>query len=166
MFDPQWEKASASKLDVNGPGLGQAPGPRPSMARVLVQELSWQGPYNPCLQSKACGQPQGQPRQAAGGGVPVSCPTASPGPGGGPVAGEHTGDVPGYHAGEHSLGNFGVHLPSQLKLNDSCLGSVRDLGTFLGRLQLEVLDPEGNNVEDLGQVRYLQLCLRLAMLTL
>ncbi|KAM7087090.1 leucine-rich repeat-containing protein 56 isoform 5-T8 [Molossus nigricans] len=111
---------------------------------------------------------------------------------------------------EHSLGSFGVHLPnlSQLKLNDSRLGSVRDLGTSLGRLQvlwlarcgltdldgigsflalkelyvsynhiadlsplclldqLEVLDLEGNNVEDLGQVRYLQLCPRLAMLTL
>ncbi|ELK32072.1 Leucine-rich repeat-containing protein 56, partial [Myotis davidii] len=135
---------------------------------------------------------------------------------------------------EHSLGNFGVHLPnlSQLKLNDSRLGSVRDLGTSLGRLQvlwlarcglpdldgigsflalkvglrcpglgraprqagaevpmppqelyvsynnisdlsplclleqLEVLDLEGNDVEDLGQVRYLQLCPRLAVLTL
>lgn len=29
-----------------------------------------------------------------------------------------------------------------------------------------MLDLEGNNVEDLGQVRYLQLCPRLAMLTL
>jgi len=111
---------------------------------------------------------------------------------------------------ENSLGNFGVHLPnlSQLKLNGSCLGSVRDLGTSLGHLQvlwlarcgltdldgigsfpalkelyvsfnnvsdlsplcllqqLEVLDLEGNSVEDLGQVRFLQLCPRLATLTL
>ncbi|XP_072615317.1 leucine-rich repeat-containing protein 56 isoform X4 [Vulpes vulpes] len=111
---------------------------------------------------------------------------------------------------ENSLGNFGKHLPklSQLKLNGSCLGSVRDLGTSLGRLQvlwlarcgltdldgvgsflalkelyvsynnisdlsplclleeLEVLDLEGNSVDDLGQVRYLQLCPRLATLTL
>uniref|UniRef100_A0A667H6J4 Leucine rich repeat containing 56 n=1 Tax=Lynx canadensis TaxID=61383 RepID=A0A667H6J4_LYNCA len=39
---------------------------------------------------------------------------------------------------ESSLGNFGVHLPnlSQLKLNGSCLGSVRDLGTSLGRLRV------------------------------
>uniref|UniRef100_A0ABI7W5C1 Leucine rich repeat containing 56 n=1 Tax=Felis catus TaxID=9685 RepID=A0ABI7W5C1_FELCA len=111
---------------------------------------------------------------------------------------------------ESSLGNFGVHLPnlSQLKLNGSRLGSVRDLGTSLGRLrvlwlarcgltdldgigcfpalkelyvsynnisdlsplclleQLEVLDLEGNSVEVLEQVRYLQLCPRLATLTL
>uniref|UniRef100_A0A8C0RDW2 Leucine rich repeat containing 56 n=1 Tax=Canis lupus familiaris TaxID=9615 RepID=A0A8C0RDW2_CANLF len=128
----------------------------------------------------------------------------------------------------------GKHLPklSQLKLNGSCLGSVRDLGTSLGCLQvlwlarcgltdldgvgsflalkvglgcpglgrrcqalpwlspllsqelyvsynnisdlsplclleeLEVLDLEGNSVDDLGQVRYLQLCPRLATLTL
>ncbi|KAB0390995.1 hypothetical protein E2I00_019896, partial [Balaenoptera physalus] len=39
---------------------------------------------------------------------------------------------------ENSLGNFGLHLPnlSQLKLNGSCLGSLRDLGTSLGRLQV------------------------------
>nr|XP_048314345.1 leucine-rich repeat-containing protein 56 isoform X3 [Myodes glareolus] len=111
---------------------------------------------------------------------------------------------------KNSLGNFGVHLPNliQLKLNHSCLGSLRDLGTSLGHLQvlwlarcgltdldgigsflalkelyvsynnisdlsplclleqLEVLDLEGNNVEDLGQMRYLQLCPRLATLTL
>ncbi|XP_069910668.1 leucine-rich repeat-containing protein 56 isoform X2 [Oryctolagus cuniculus] len=111
---------------------------------------------------------------------------------------------------ESSLGNFGVHLPSlnQLKLNGSRLGSLRDLGSSLGRLQvlwlarcgladldgvgsmpalkelfvsynnisdlsplcllehLEVLDLEGNSVEDLGQVGYLRLCPRLATLTL
>lgn len=111
---------------------------------------------------------------------------------------------------KNSLGNFGMHLPNliQLKLNHSCLGSLRDLGTSLGQLQvlwlarcgltdldgigsflalkelyvsynnisdlsplclleqLEVLDLEGNNVEDLGQMRYLQLCPRLATLTL
>ncbi|KFO26388.1 Leucine-rich repeat-containing protein 56 [Fukomys damarensis] len=104
----------------------------------------------------------------------------------------------------------GVHLPnlSQLKLTGSRLGSLRDLGTSLGRLQvlwlarcglddldgissfpalkelyvsynnisdlsplclldqLEVLDLEGNSLEDLEQVRYLQLCPRLATLTL
>ncbi|EDL18012.1 leucine-rich repeat-containing protein 56 isoform X3 [Mus musculus] len=111
---------------------------------------------------------------------------------------------------KNSLGNFGLYLPNliQLKLNHSYLGSLRDLGTSLGHLQvlwlarcgltdldgigsflelkelyvsynnisdlsplclleqLEVLDLEGNNVEDLGQMRYLQLCPRLAMLTL
>lgn len=43
------------RLDVNGPDLEQAPGPRPNMARVLVRELGWQGSYNPCPQSKAPG---------------------------------------------------------------------------------------------------------------
>uniref|UniRef100_A0A8C7AHQ4 Leucine-rich repeat-containing protein 56 n=1 Tax=Neovison vison TaxID=452646 RepID=A0A8C7AHQ4_NEOVI len=39
---------------------------------------------------------------------------------------------------ENSLGDFGVHLPNlgQLKLNGSCLGSVRDLGTSLAHLQV------------------------------
>ncbi|EHB16342.1 Leucine-rich repeat-containing protein 56 [Heterocephalus glaber] len=111
---------------------------------------------------------------------------------------------------EHSLGSFGMHLPnlSQLKLTGSRLGSLRDLGTSLGHLQvlwlarcgladldgissfpalqelyvsynnisdlsplclldqLKVLDLEGNSVEDLEQVRYLQLCPRLTTLTL
>lgn len=44
--------------------------------------------------------------------------------------------------------------------------NVSDLSPLCLLEQLEVLDLEGNNVEDLGQVRYLQLCPRLAMLTL
>ncbi|CAK6449843.1 unnamed protein product [Pipistrellus nathusii] len=209
MFDPQWEKTSASRLDVNGPGLEQAPGPRPSMARVLVRELSWQGPYNPLPQSKAPAAEQGQ---GHGQQLLEECLSAAR-----LQALAQVDDLRlvstlemCVDTREHSLGNFGVHLPnlSQLKLNDSRLGSVRDLGTSLGRLQvlwlarcgltdldgigsflalkelyvsynnvsdlsplclleqLEVLDLEGNNVEDLGQVRYLQLCPRLAMLTL
>ncbi|XP_020835080.1 leucine-rich repeat-containing protein 56 isoform X1 [Phascolarctos cinereus] len=39
---------------------------------------------------------------------------------------------------EYSLGNFGAHLPnlSQLKLNNSLLASIRDLGTSLSHLQI------------------------------
>ncbi|XP_027715969.1 leucine-rich repeat-containing protein 56 isoform X2 [Vombatus ursinus] len=39
---------------------------------------------------------------------------------------------------ENSLGNFGAHLPnlSQLKLNNSLLASIRDLGTSLSHLQI------------------------------
>uniref|UniRef100_A0A8C2S4B4 Leucine rich repeat containing 56 n=1 Tax=Capra hircus TaxID=9925 RepID=A0A8C2S4B4_CAPHI len=118
--------------------------------------------------------------------------------------------APGASAGARGPTPSGLHLPnlSQLKLNGSCLGSLRDLGTSLGRLQvlwlarcgladldgissfpalkelyvsynniwdlsplclleqLEVLDLEGNCVEDPGQLRYLQLCPRLATLTL
>nr|XP_030706806.1 leucine-rich repeat-containing protein 56 isoform X3 [Globicephala melas] len=182
----------------------RAHGPRPSIASVRVRALSWQGRHKPRPQSKA--------------------------------PGSHSGRLPEEHLSparlqalaqvddlrlvsvlelcvnthENSLGNFGLHLPnlSQLKLNGSCLGSLRDLGTSLGRLQvlwlarcgladldgigsfpalkelylsyndvsdlsplclleqLEVLDLEGNCVQDPGQLRYLQLCPRLATLTL
>ncbi|XP_053139498.1 leucine-rich repeat-containing protein 56 isoform X2 [Hemicordylus capensis] len=110
---------------------------------------------------------------------------------------------------ENSLGNFGAYLPNlkQLKLNNSVLTSVRDLGTALSNLQvlwmarcglpdldgissccflkelyiaynnivelsqvsllehLEILDLEGNNIEDLTQIQYLGLCPKLAILT-
>ncbi|XP_077177470.1 leucine-rich repeat-containing protein 56 isoform X2 [Paroedura picta] len=111
---------------------------------------------------------------------------------------------------ENSLGNFGVYLPNlkQLKLNNSVLTSVRDLGTALSHLQvlwmarcglsdldgissccslkelyvaynniadlspvslleeLEILDLEGNSIEDIGQVHYLGLCTKLTTLTM
>ncbi|XP_045342425.1 leucine-rich repeat-containing protein 56 isoform X9 [Leopardus geoffroyi] len=182
----------------------KAHGPWPSTADILVRELSWQGPHNPCPKSK------------------------DPGSHGERLVEEYLSPARlralarvddlrlvgmlemCVSTRESSLGNFGVHLPnlSQLKLNGSCLGSVRDLGTSLGRLrvlwlarcgltdldgigcfpvlkelyvsynnisdlsplclleQLEVLDLEGNSVEVLEQVRYLQLCPRLATLTL
>ncbi|XP_075401253.1 leucine-rich repeat-containing protein 56 isoform X2 [Tenrec ecaudatus] len=44
--------------------------------------------------------------------------------------------------------------------------NVSDLSPLCLLQQLEVLDLEGNSVEDLGQVRYLQLCPQLATLTL
>uniref|UniRef100_A0A8C8Y072 Leucine rich repeat containing 56 n=2 Tax=Panthera leo TaxID=9689 RepID=A0A8C8Y072_PANLE len=182
----------------------KAHGPWPSTADILVREPSWQGPHNPCPKSKDPGSHGEQlveeylsPARLRAlaqvddlrlVGTLEMCVSTR----------------------ESSLGNFGVHLPnlSQLKLNGSCLGSVRDLGTSLGRLrvlwlarcgltdldgigcfpalkelyvsynnisdlsplclleQLEVLDLEGNGVEVLEQVRYLQLCPRLATLTL
>ncbi|XP_043438076.1 leucine-rich repeat-containing protein 56 isoform X2 [Prionailurus bengalensis] len=178
--------------------------PWPSTADILVRELSWQGPHNPCPKSKDPGSHGEQlveeylsPARLRAlaqvddlrlVGMLEMCVSTR----------------------ESSLGNFGVHLPnlSELKLNGSCLGSVRDLGTSLGRLrvlwlarcgltdldgigcfpalkelyvsynnisdlsplclleQLEVLDLEGNSVEVLEQVCYLQLCPRLATLTL
>ncbi|KAM8812750.1 LOW QUALITY PROTEIN: leucine-rich repeat-containing protein 56 [Rhynchonycteris naso] len=182
--------------------------PRPNTASVQVRELSWQGLHNPCPQSK-------DPDSHGGGRSKLLVeqylsPTRL-------QALAQADDLRMVSMLEmcvdthdHSLGNFGVHLPnlSQLKLNDSRLGSVRDLGTALGHLQvlwlarcglsdldgigsllalkelyvsynnvsdlsplcllgeLEVLDLEGNSVEDLGQVRYLQLCPKLATLTL
>ncbi|XP_006877071.1 PREDICTED: leucine-rich repeat-containing protein 56 [Chrysochloris asiatica] len=44
--------------------------------------------------------------------------------------------------------------------------NISDLSPLCLLEQLEVLDLEGNSVEDLGQVRYLQLCPRLSTLTL
>nr|XP_032815669.1 leucine-rich repeat-containing protein 56 isoform X2 [Petromyzon marinus] len=111
---------------------------------------------------------------------------------------------------ESSLGNFGAHLPGllHLKLNNSTISCIRDLGGSLRHLQvlwmcrcslvdlhglsslpslrelyiayngahelgplslleeLEVLDLEGNGVEDMAQVHALALCPHLACLTL
>ncbi|XP_061078486.1 leucine-rich repeat-containing protein 56 [Conger conger] len=111
---------------------------------------------------------------------------------------------------ENTLGNFGSYLPSlaHLKVNNSLITSVRDLGTTLSHLQalwmsrcgladldgipsftslkelyvayndvwdlsqvslleqLQVLDLEGNSVDDLIQVQYLGLCSQLSDLTL
>ncbi|XP_040320250.1 leucine-rich repeat-containing protein 56 isoform X5 [Herpailurus yagouaroundi] len=106
--------------------------PWPSTADILVRELSWQGPHNPCPKSKDPGSHGEQlveeylsPARLRAlaqvddlrlVGMLEMCVSTR----------------------ESSLGNFGVHLPnlSQLKLNGSCLGSVRDLGTSLGRLRV------------------------------
>ncbi|XP_041652545.1 leucine-rich repeat-containing protein 56 [Cheilinus undulatus] len=108
------------------------------------------------------------------------------------------------------LGNFGAYLPKlvQLKMNNSVIMSVRDLGTTLSHLQvlwmfrcslqdfdgistfsalkelyaaynnvsdlspvgmlenLQLLDLEGNSVDDLVQIQYLGLCGKLERLTL
>ncbi|XP_013358376.1 PREDICTED: leucine-rich repeat-containing protein 56 [Chinchilla lanigera] len=190
------------------PARDGRPGPRPHSASVQVRELSWQGRHNPCPQSKGLDRPQDSHRERR-----VEEPLS-------PAHLQALAQVDDLRSvqvlemcvdtREHSLGNFGVHLPnlSQLKLTGSRLGSLRDLGTSLGHLQvlwlarcgladldgigsfpvlkelyvsyndisdlsplclldqLEVLDLEGNSLEDLGQVRYLQLCPRLATLTL
>ncbi|KAG8515716.1 Leucine-rich repeat-containing protein 56, partial [Galemys pyrenaicus] len=196
------------RVEAHGPSPGQSCGSRPGTASVQVRELSWQGLHNPRPQSKAPGGP------GHGHGEQLVEEYLSPAR---LQALAQVGDLRRVtvlelcvDTREHSLGSFGVHLPKlrQLKLNGSCLGSVRDLGTSLGHLQvlwlarcgladldgigsfpalrelyasyndvsdlsplclldqLEVLDLEGNGVDDLGQVRYLQLCPRLAMLTL
>ncbi|XP_057362750.1 leucine-rich repeat-containing protein 56 isoform X6 [Manis pentadactyla] len=182
-------------------------GPRPSTASVQVRELSWQGLHNPCPQSKDRGSHGGSHCEPL---VEYLSPARL-------QALAQVDDLRlvsmlemCVNTRDNSLGTFGVHLPNlrHLKLNGSCLGSVRDLGTSLGHLQvlwlarcgltdldgigsfpalkelyvsyndisdlsplclleqLEVLDLEGNSVEGLGQLRYLQLCPRLATLTL
>ncbi|XP_068832224.1 leucine-rich repeat-containing protein 56 [Capricornis sumatraensis] len=183
-------------------------GPRPSTPSIQVRELSSQGLHNPQPWSKAPGhRGHGHSEQLAEEYLS-------------PARLQALAQVDDLrlvsvlemcvNTRENSLGSFGLHLPnlSQLKLNGSCLGSLRDLGTSLGRLQvlwlarcgladldgissfpalkelyvsynniwdlsplclleqLEVLDLEGNCVEDPGQLRYLQLCPRLATLTL
>ncbi|MXQ90441.1 hypothetical protein E5288_WYG016337 [Bos mutus] len=185
-----------------------AHGSRPSTASIQVRELSSQGLHNPQPQSKAPGRSgHGHSEQLA-----EECLS--------PARLQALAQVDDLrlvsmlemcvNTRESSLGSLGLHLPnlSQLKLNGSCLGSLRDLGTSLSHLQvlwlarcgladldgissfpalkelylsynniwdlsplclleqLEVLDLEGNCVEDLGQLRYLQLCPKLATLTL
>nr|XP_024652421.1 leucine-rich repeat-containing protein 56 isoform X3 [Macaca nemestrina] len=56
-------------------------------------------------------------------------------------------------------------LPALKELYAS-YNNISDLSPLCLLEQLEVLDLEGNSVEDLGQVRYLQLCPRLTTLTL
>ncbi|XP_072826749.1 leucine-rich repeat-containing protein 56 isoform X6 [Vicugna pacos] len=186
----------------------RGPGPQPSTTRVRVRELSWQGLHNPCPRSQDPGGHGGDHSKQ------LLEEYLSPARLHALAQADDLGLVSRLElrvdTRENSLGNFGVHLPnlSQLKLNGSCLGSLRDLGTSLGRLQvlwlarcgladldgvssfpalkelyisyndisdlsplclleqLEVLDLEGNCVEDLGQLCYLQLCPRLATLTL
>ncbi|XP_071120654.1 leucine-rich repeat-containing protein 56-like [Mytilus edulis] len=109
-----------------------------------------------------------------------------------------------------SLGNFGSLLPclTQLKLSNSCIPYIRDLGSSLRTIQilwmsrcglleldgissmisltevylsyneisdispismldnLQILDLEGNNVEDISQVQFLGMCTQLNRLTL
>ncbi|XP_055271109.1 leucine-rich repeat-containing protein 56 isoform X3 [Moschus berezovskii] len=184
-----------------------ARGPRPSTASIQVRELNSQGLHNPQPRSKApghcgCGHTEQLVEECLS---PARLALAQ-------VDNLRLVSVLEMcvNTRENSLGSFGLHLPnlSQLKLNGSCLGSLRDLGTSLGHLrvlwlarcgladldgisafpalkelylsyndiwdlsplclleQLEVLDLEGNCVEDPGQLRYLQLCPRLATLTL
>ncbi|XP_052051751.1 leucine-rich repeat-containing protein 56 isoform X1 [Apodemus sylvaticus] len=192
-MDPAWEGSQGS---------------RPGTASIRVRELSWQGLNNPHPQNKRLGSHGDIHRERR---VEEHLSPARL------QALAQVDDLQLVRVLEmcvdtrkNSLGNFGLHLPNliQLKLNHSCLGSLRDLGTSLSHLQvlwlarcgltdldgigsflalkelyvsynnisdlsplclleqLEVLDLEGNNVEDLGQMRYLQLCPRLATLTL
>uniref|UniRef100_G1RA68 Leucine rich repeat containing 56 n=1 Tax=Nomascus leucogenys TaxID=61853 RepID=G1RA68_NOMLE len=170
------------------PGWDRSRGPRPSTSSIRVRELSCMSPGTSIILQPKRGQALARVDDLRLVRALEMCVDTR----------------------EGSLGNFGVHLPNldQLKLNGSHLGSLRDLGTALGHLQvlwlarcgladldgiaslpalkelyasynnisdlsplclleqLEVLDLEGNSVEDLGQVRYLQLCPRLAVLTL
>ncbi|XP_073908061.1 leucine-rich repeat-containing protein 56 isoform X2 [Castor canadensis] len=175
------------------PAWGGSQRPQPGTASVRVRELSWQGQHNPSPNSKGLGCCGSIRRER--------------------LVEEHLSPARlqalakvedlrlvrvlemCVDTRENSLGNFAVHLPNlnQLKLNGSRLGSIRDLGTSLGRLQvlwlarcgltdldgissfpalkelyvsynnisdlsslclleqLEVLDLEGNCVDDLGQ---------------
>lgn len=67
--------AYPSRSDVNGPGLGQNPpaSAKPSHCPSAGAELARPAQSPPTEQGPR--QPQGQPWQAAGRGVPVTCPT-------------------------------------------------------------------------------------------
>ncbi|XP_074227397.1 leucine-rich repeat-containing protein 56 isoform X3 [Camelus bactrianus] len=103
----------------------RGPGPRPSTARIRVRELSWQGLHNPCPQSQ---DPGGHGRDH---GKQLLEEYLSPARLHALAQADDLGLVSRLelrvNTRENSLGNFGVHLPnlSQLKLNGSCLGSLR-----------------------------------------
>ncbi|XP_058293069.1 leucine-rich repeat-containing protein 56 isoform X3 [Hylobates moloch] len=118
------------------PGWDRSRGPRPSTSSIRVRELSWRGLHNPCPQSKS----PGSQRDSLGEQLleehlsPARLQALA-----------RVDDLRLVRAlemcvdtREGSLGNFGVHLPNldQLKLNGSHLGSLRDLGTALGHLQV------------------------------
>ncbi|XP_034500900.1 leucine-rich repeat-containing protein 56 isoform X4 [Ailuropoda melanoleuca] len=114
----------------------RAHGPRPNPATVRVRELSWPGLHNPRPQSKD----PGSHRDSHGERLVEEY--LSPARLRALAQVDDLGLVNMLemcvNTRESSLGNFGVHLPNlnQLKLNGSCVGSVRDLGTSLGHLQV------------------------------
>ncbi|XP_035013057.1 leucine-rich repeat-containing protein 56 [Hippoglossus stenolepis] len=176
---------------------------RPGSARVLVTELSGSGHINPTPTTKPCEDPEtevelhlsAEKLKSLCGTWDLSFVTSL----------EFCVDTQ-----ETTLGNFGALLPKlvQLKMNNSAIMSVRDLGTTLSHLQvlwmsrcclqdldgistfsclkelyvaynsvsdlsqlgmmenLQLLDLEGNDVDDLVQVQYLGLCGKLQKVTL
>ncbi|KAL4005978.1 hypothetical protein ACER0C_005691 [Sarotherodon galilaeus] len=178
-------------------------GVRPVTARVLVTEVSGSGSINPTPASKPCEDSETpvefylSPEK-----LKLLCGT------------QDLSNVTSLEicvdTQENTLGNFGVYLPGlvQLKMNNSRILSVRDLGTTISQLQvlwmsrcclqdldgittfcavtelylsynnvsdlsqvgmlenLQLLDLEGNDVDDLVQVQYLSLCSKLERLTL
>ncbi|XP_015444390.1 leucine-rich repeat-containing protein 56 isoform X6 [Pteropus alecto] len=153
----------------------RACGPRPSTASVQVRELSWQGLHNPCPQAKDLGS------HGDGHGERLVQEYLSP------ARLQALAQVDDLRlvsvldvcvdTREHSLGNFETWAPPWAACGCcgwlavawwtwTALAPFRPWSPLCLLEQLEVLDLEGNSVEDLGQVRYLQLCPRLATLTL
>ncbi|XP_041853087.1 leucine-rich repeat-containing protein 56 [Melanotaenia boesemani] len=186
--------------DCHGPVAQEV---RPGTARVLVTELSGSGYINPTPVTKPCEDFDTEvelylsPER-----LELLCGTQD--------LSHVTSLEVCVDTQENTLGNFGAYLPrlEQLRMNNSLIMSVRDLGTTLSNLQvlsmfrcclrdldgissftslkelyvaynnvsdlsqvgmlenLQLLDLEGNEVDDLVQVQYLGLCLKLQTLTL
>ncbi|XP_042352499.1 leucine-rich repeat-containing protein 56 [Plectropomus leopardus] len=176
---------------------------RPGTARVLVTSLSESGHINPTPATKSCEDSETvvefylSPEK-----LELLCGTQD--------LSHVTSLEICVNTQENTLCNFGAYLPKlvQLKMNNSMIMSVRDLGTTLSHLQvlwmsrcslqdldgistffslkefyvaynnvsdlsqvgmlenLQLLDLEGNDVDDLVQVQYLGLCGKLQTLTL
>ncbi|KAM6937875.1 leucine-rich repeat-containing protein 56 [Xenentodon cancila] len=144
---------------------------RPGSARVLVTELGCSGNINPipatkpCEDADAAEQLSFSPER-----LELLCGTED--------LSLVTSLEVCINAQESTLGNFGVYLPRlvQLKMNNSLIASVRDLGTSLSKLQVlwmsycSLKDLDGistfsclkelyaayNSVSDLGQVALLE----------
>nr|DBA17288.1 TPA: hypothetical protein GDO54_002761 [Pyxicephalus adspersus] len=90
---------------------------------------------------------------------------------------------------DHTLGNFGTYMPNlrQLKLNNTnvlnpgpdqfqvcwitqelylAYNDLRDLSQVSMLENLEILDLEGNNIDQIGELQYLALCSNLTTLTI
>ncbi|KAF0041319.1 hypothetical protein F2P81_007217 [Scophthalmus maximus] len=176
---------------------------RPGTARVLVTELSGSGHINPTPATKPCEDFEtAVERYLSPEKLKSLCGTWE--------LSHVTSLEICVDTQENTLGNFGALLPRllQLKMNNSVIMSVRDLGTSLSQLQvlwmsrcclqdldgisnysslkelyvaynsvsdlsqvgmlenLQLLDLEGNDVDNLVQVQYLALCGQLQTLTL
>ncbi|XP_008279972.1 leucine-rich repeat-containing protein 56 [Stegastes partitus] len=176
---------------------------RPGTARVLVTELSGSGHINPTPSTKTCRDSETAVElYLSPDGLKSLCGTQD--------LSHVTSLEVCVDTQENTLGNFGAYLPRlvRLKMNNSIIMSVRDLGTTLSHLQvlwmsrcclqcldgistlcslkelylaynyvselspigmlenLQLLDLEGNDVDDLVQVQYLGLCPKLQILTL
>ncbi|KAK5867658.1 hypothetical protein PBY51_012127 [Eleginops maclovinus] len=143
---------------------------RPGTARVLVTELSGSGPINPTPATKPCEDAEAVDVSLSPEKLKLLC--------GSQDLSHLTSLEICVDTQENTLGNFGAYLPKlvQLKMNNSTIVSVRDLGTTLSHLQVlwmsrcSLQDLDGlstlsslkelylayNNVSDLSQAGMLE----------
>ncbi|XP_033941497.1 leucine-rich repeat-containing protein 56 [Pseudochaenichthys georgianus] len=105
-------------------------GVRPGTARVLVTELSGSGHINPTPATKPCEDAEAVDVSLSPEKLKSLCGTQD--------LSHLTSLEICLDTQENTLGNFGAYLPKlvRLKMNNSTISSVRDLGTTLSRLEV------------------------------